>query len=588
MSTAYECLIEGVLEAGIQVDAIGLQSHMHQGYWGEEKTLRHPRPVRALRAAAAPDRDDAAVRATSCPRTSRTSTTTRSPRGRRRPRARRGRPTRSSGTTGPCVGHPAVQAATYWGITDEGAWLGAPAGLVRADGTPKPAYDALRRLVKDEWWLPPTTLRTSSTGRVPVSGFRGTYSRGRGAVRAGARRGGRRPAGRMTGCPSPPSSPSPTPPTSASPTTSRLTDVALRSRQEPAEGLYIAESSTVISARARGRPPAAVGAAVPRWLPDLERLLAGLPADDTVVPVYVAEERRARGDHRVPPAPRGARRDAPAGAASRSPGAARRRTAAGRRPGGHRRPHQRRRRLPLRGRARASTPCSSPRAAPTRSTGGRSGSRWGPCSRCRGRGIDPWPDGIDVLREAGLHRAALALSDDSITLDDLVADPPDRLALVLGAEGHGLKPATVGRVRPGGADPDGRRGGLAQRRRGRAVAFWATPACPGSGARRVVAGQRVAQEAEGPRPRSPCGRAGEHRVAAEPEHDPGTRTLAGVRRPVVRRSGARRSRGRRSPTGTGGRPGGRRRPGGSGGVPHLVVAPRPRAGPRRGCARPGC
>ena len=39
MSTAYECLIEGVLEAGVRVDAIGLQSHMHQGYWGEEKTV---------------------------------------------------------------------------------------------------------------------------------------------------------------------------------------------------------------------------------------------------------------------------------------------------------------------------------------------------------------------------------------------------------------------------------------------------------------------------------------------------------------------------------------------------------------------
>jgi len=39
MSTAFECLIEGVLEAGIKVDAIGLQSHMHQGYWGEENTL---------------------------------------------------------------------------------------------------------------------------------------------------------------------------------------------------------------------------------------------------------------------------------------------------------------------------------------------------------------------------------------------------------------------------------------------------------------------------------------------------------------------------------------------------------------------
>jgi GH35 family endo-1,4-beta-xylanase len=40
MSPAFECLIEGVLEAGIEVDALGLQSHMHQGYWGEEKTLR--------------------------------------------------------------------------------------------------------------------------------------------------------------------------------------------------------------------------------------------------------------------------------------------------------------------------------------------------------------------------------------------------------------------------------------------------------------------------------------------------------------------------------------------------------------------
>ena len=39
MSTAYECLIEGVLEAGVKIDSLGLQSHMHQGYWGEEKTL---------------------------------------------------------------------------------------------------------------------------------------------------------------------------------------------------------------------------------------------------------------------------------------------------------------------------------------------------------------------------------------------------------------------------------------------------------------------------------------------------------------------------------------------------------------------
>ena len=27
------------------------------------------------------------------------------------------------------VGHPAVESITYWGLTDAGAWLGAPSGL---------------------------------------------------------------------------------------------------------------------------------------------------------------------------------------------------------------------------------------------------------------------------------------------------------------------------------------------------------------------------------------------------------------------------------------------------------------------------
>lgn len=175
MSTAYECLIEGVLEAGIQVDALGLQSHMHQGYWGEEKTTRildrfarfglplHLTETTLLSGELMPahieDLND--HRVDSWPST---------PEGEARQADEIERHYRT------LLGHPAVQAATYWGITDAGAWLGAPAGLVRADGTPKPAYDALRRLVKDEWWLAPTTLRTSSTGGVPVSGFRGTYT----------------------------------------------------------------------------------------------------------------------------------------------------------------------------------------------------------------------------------------------------------------------------------------------------------------------------------------------------------------------------------------------------------------------------
>ncbi|GAA1183229.1 RNA methyltransferase [Ornithinimicrobium humiphilum] len=57
--------------------------------------------------------------------------------------------------------------------------------------------------------------------------------------------------------------------------------------------------------------------------------------------------------------------------------------------------------------------------------------------------IDPWPEGVDSLRELGFTVAALALSDDSVSLDDLERDPPRRLALVLGTEGDGLSPRTV-------------------------------------------------------------------------------------------------------------------------------------------------
>ena len=39
ISPAYDLLVEECLAAGIQINVIGIQSHMHQGYWGVEKTL---------------------------------------------------------------------------------------------------------------------------------------------------------------------------------------------------------------------------------------------------------------------------------------------------------------------------------------------------------------------------------------------------------------------------------------------------------------------------------------------------------------------------------------------------------------------
>lgn len=52
--------------------------------------------------------------------------------------------------------------------------------------------------------------------------------------------------------------------------------------------------------------------------------------------------------------------------------------------------------------------------------------------------LDPWPDGLHTLRRNGFTVAALALRPDAVSLEDLERDAPERLALVMGAEGDGL------------------------------------------------------------------------------------------------------------------------------------------------------
>jgi GH35 family endo-1,4-beta-xylanase len=174
MSTAYECLIEGVLEAGVQIDALGLQSHMHHGYWGEEKTLetlerfsRYGLPIHFTESTLLsghlmpPEYHDLNdYRIPEWPST---------PEGEARQADEIVRHYRT------LVSHPAVQTINYWGLTDDGMWLGAPGGLVRADGTPKPSFHALRSLIKGAWWYEPTTLRTDDAGRVTVHGWLGEY-----------------------------------------------------------------------------------------------------------------------------------------------------------------------------------------------------------------------------------------------------------------------------------------------------------------------------------------------------------------------------------------------------------------------------
>lgn len=54
--------------------------------------------------------------------------------------------------------------------------------------------------------------------------------------------------------------------------------------------------------------------------------------------------------------------------------------------------------------------------------------------------IDRWPDGIQLLKDAGYLVAGMTLGDGAIALDELAAQHHPKLALVFGTEGHGLTP----------------------------------------------------------------------------------------------------------------------------------------------------
>jgi GH35 family endo-1,4-beta-xylanase len=73
-----------------------------------------------------------------------------------------------------CFAHPAMRAITWWDLCDRGSWLKG-GGLLRADATAKPAYEQLRRLIREEWHTR-MTGRTDLEGKLAFRGFYGSYS----------------------------------------------------------------------------------------------------------------------------------------------------------------------------------------------------------------------------------------------------------------------------------------------------------------------------------------------------------------------------------------------------------------------------
>ena len=155
-SVSYEILLEGLLEAGVPISAIGIQSHQHQGYWGLEKL------------------NDVLERF-----------------------SRFGLPihfTENTLISGELMPPHIVDLNDWqvdaWPSTPEGEERQAreitemysvlfahppPSGFVREDNSEKPSYHALMKLIHGEWETH-ETLTTDSEGRLSFTGFKGEYA----------------------------------------------------------------------------------------------------------------------------------------------------------------------------------------------------------------------------------------------------------------------------------------------------------------------------------------------------------------------------------------------------------------------------
>jgi len=72
-----------------------------------------------------------------------------------------------------CFAHPAVKGVTWWDLCEQGSWLPG-GGLLRKDLSPKPAYDALRKLIHEDWHTK-ARGQTDEKGQFTFHGFAGQY-----------------------------------------------------------------------------------------------------------------------------------------------------------------------------------------------------------------------------------------------------------------------------------------------------------------------------------------------------------------------------------------------------------------------------
>ena len=172
-SESYRQLIEDCLAADVPIDVIGIQSHQHQGFWGTDKLYEvldrfasFGKPMHFT--------ENTFVSGDLMPRHIVDLNDWQVPEWPTTPEGEDRQAKDLITMVDILFDHPQVEAFTNWDFTD-GAWLGAPAGLVRKDGSRKPSFEALRQRIRSDWHTS-LDLMTDENGCISVEGFRGEYA----------------------------------------------------------------------------------------------------------------------------------------------------------------------------------------------------------------------------------------------------------------------------------------------------------------------------------------------------------------------------------------------------------------------------
>ena len=171
-SENYRQLIEDCLEADVPINVIGIQSHQHQGFWGLDKLCEVLERFSSFNKAIH-FTENTFVSGDLMPAHIMDLNDFKVPEWPTTPEGEERQAKDLMTMLDALFAHPLVEAFTNWDFTD-GAWLGAPAGLVRLDGSTKPAYEALKdKLLHD--WHTDYVAATDENGCVTLDGFKGEY-----------------------------------------------------------------------------------------------------------------------------------------------------------------------------------------------------------------------------------------------------------------------------------------------------------------------------------------------------------------------------------------------------------------------------